>query len=88
MDTGVGEGGYCRSGGGASGESRVESITIPAYWFLKDGIKWSTEYEKAREDEKVLLYLHGGAFVVRFPFLVSQLHIDICHIWGLHTRLT
>ena len=66
----------------------VESITIPAYWFLKDGIKWSTEYEKAREDEKVLLYLHGGAFVVRFPFLVSRLHIDICHRWGLHTRLT
>ena len=66
----------------------VESIAIPAYWFLKDNIKWSTEYEKAREDEKVLLYLHGGAFVVRFPFLASRLHIDICHRWGLHTRLT
>ena len=44
----------------------VKSIAIPAYWFLKDGAKWSPEYEKAREDEKVLLYLHGGAFVVWF----------------------
>ena len=44
----------------------VESIAIPAYWILKNGIKWSPEYEKAREDEKVLLYFHGGAFVVRF----------------------
>ena len=44
----------------------VESIAIPAYWFLKDGVKWSPAYEKALEDEKVLLYLHGGAFMVRF----------------------
>ena len=44
----------------------IKSVAIPAYWILKSGIKWSPEYEKAREDEKVLLYFHGGAFVVRF----------------------
>ena len=46
----------------------VESITIPAYWILKDGVKWSPAYEKAQKDEKVALYFHGGAFIVRsFP---------------------
>ena len=44
----------------------VESIAIPAYWILKEGIKWSPAHEKAQEDEKVVLYFHGGAFVVRF----------------------
>ena len=44
----------------------VKSIAIPAYWILKDGAEWSPEYEKAREDEKVVLYFHGGAFIVRF----------------------
>ena len=43
----------------------IKSVAIPAYWILKDGAKWSPEYEKARKDEKVILYLHGGAFVVR-----------------------
>ena len=44
----------------------VESIAIPAYWILKEGIKWSPAHEKAQKDEKVVLYFHGGAFVVRF----------------------
>ena len=44
----------------------VKSIAIPAYWILKDGVKWSPEYEKAREDEKAVLYFHGGAFMVQF----------------------
>ena len=43
----------------------VESIAIPAYWILKDGTEWSPAHERARKDEKVILYLHGGAFVVR-----------------------
>ena len=43
----------------------VKSVAIPAYWILKEGAKWSSTYDKARKDEKVLLYLHGGAFMVR-----------------------
>jgi len=42
----------------------VKSIPIPAYWILKEGVKWSPEYDKARKDEKVILYIHGGGFVV------------------------
>ena len=49
----------------------VRSIAIPAYWILKEGAKWSPAYDKAREDENVILYLHGGAFVVRFSPLFS-----------------
>ena len=56
----------------------VESIAIPAYWFLKDGVKWSLAYEKAKKDEKVLLYLHGGAFVVRS---FSSLYLDFTLIF-------
>ena len=44
----------------------VKSIAIPAYWMLKEGTKWSLEYDKAGEGEKVMLYIHGGGFVVRF----------------------
>jgi len=44
----------------------VKSIAIPAYWILKDGTKWSPAYDKAQKNEKVLLYFHGGAFMVRF----------------------
>jgi len=46
--------------------ARIKSIPIPAYWILREGAKWSSAYDEAREDEKVMLYLHGGAFVVRF----------------------
>ena len=56
-------------------------IAIPAYWILREGTKWSPEHEKAREDEKVMLYLHGGGFAVRFfsplyPVLVPILVSD------------
>ena len=44
----------------------VKSIMIPAYWILKDGTKWSPAYDKAQKDEKVILNLHGGAFLVGF----------------------
>lgn len=44
----------------------VKSVAVPAYWFLKEGTKWSTMYDKAQKDERVILYLHGGAFMVRF----------------------
>ena len=87
MDAGVG-GGYCRSCGGTSGEYRSRVHYCTCLLVLKDGIKWSTEYERAQEDEKVLLYLHGGTFLVRFLFFVPRLHANICHRWGLHTRLT
>ena len=43
----------------------IKSIAIPAYWFLKEGTKWSPAHDKAQKDEKVLLYIHGGAFAVR-----------------------
>src|ERR1700753_1314859 len=35
----------------------VKSIAIPAYWMLKEGTKWSLEYDKAGEGEKVMLYI-------------------------------
>ena len=44
----------------------AKSIAIPAYWILKEGSKWSPEHEKPLKDEKVILYFHGGAFVVSF----------------------
>ena len=44
----------------------VESIAIPAYWILKEGTEWSPAHEKALKDEKTMLYLHGGGFVVSF----------------------
>ena len=47
-------------------EADIESIAIPAYWILKDGVKWSPAHDKAGNDEKVMLYIHGGGFVVRF----------------------
>ena len=46
--------------------AKVKSVVVPAFWILKDGVKWSPAYEKAQKDEKVMLYLHGGAFMVRF----------------------
>jgi len=47
----------------------TKSIAIPAYWILKEGAKWSPAHDKAQKDEKVVLYFHGGAFLVRFFFL-------------------
>jgi hypothetical protein len=55
---------------GALGEhaasAGVKSIAIPAYWILKEGSRWSPEHEKPLKDEKVMVYFHGGAFVVSF----------------------
>ena len=44
----------------------IKSISIPAYWILREDAKWSPKHEKAREDENVMLYLHGGGFAARF----------------------
>ena len=44
----------------------VKSMTVPAYWILKDNVKWLPAYEKAQKDEKVIMYIHGGAFMVQF----------------------
>ena len=44
----------------------ISSIAIPAYWILKDGIKWSPAHDEAGKDERVILYIHGGGFVVSF----------------------
>ena len=44
----------------------IKSIAIPDYWILREGTKWSPKHEKAREDENVMLYLHGGGFAVHF----------------------
>jgi len=59
----------------------VRSIAIPAYWILEEGIKWSPMYERAQKDERVVLYFHGGAFVVRFfplrPILVPTLFSQV-----------
>ncbi|KAF9790472.1 alpha/beta-hydrolase [Thelephora terrestris] len=53
---------------GALGEhaasAGVKSIAIPAYWILKEGSRWSPEHEKPLKDEKVMVYFHGGAFVL------------------------
>jgi hypothetical protein len=70
-------------------QARVKSIAVPAYWMLKEGTKWSPEYDKAGEGEKVILYFHGGGFVVRFfppflPFPGTNSHLRL----GLHTLLT
>jgi acetyl esterase/lipase len=46
----------------------IETIAIPAYWILKEGTEWSPSHDKAWKDEKVVLYLHGGAFMVRSSF--------------------
>lgn len=46
----------------------VKSISIPAYWMFKEGVRWSPAHEKVQKDETVMLYFHGGAFVVRFLF--------------------
>ena len=53
----------------------IESIAIPAYWILKEGVKRSPEHDKAQRDERVMLYIHGGAFVVRNShYLTPPLH--------------
>lgn len=44
----------------------IRSIAIPAYWLLKNGANWPPAHDKACKDEKVMLYLHGGAFMVWF----------------------
>lgn len=41
----------------------VEFIAIPVQWILKDGTKWSPAHEEAWKNEKMTLYLYGGAFV-------------------------
>ena len=56
----------------------VKSIAIPAYWILKEGVKWSPAHDKAQKDEKVMLYLHGGAFVVR---LFSLCTLSLCQFF-------
>ena len=55
--------------------AHVKSIAIPAYWILKQGSKWSPEYDKAQEGEKVILYFHGGAFVVCSLSLVLRVFV-------------
>ena len=52
----------------------IDSVAIPAYWILKDGVKWSPAHEKAGKDEKVMLYVHGGGFVVCSSLLRTVLH--------------
>ncbi|OBZ76418.1 Esterase [Grifola frondosa] len=39
----------------------VHHVRIPGYWLLKKGTKWVGE-GKAREGERTVLHLHGGAF--------------------------
>ena len=67
----------------------IKSISIPAYWFLKDGDKWSPAHDKARKDEKVILCLHGGAFVVRILlFFALCLRANLSYRWGQRIHLT
>ena len=54
-------------------------IAIPAYWILKDGVKWSPMHVRASKDEKVILYIHGGEFVVCF---FSPLHCLCTNSFG------
>jgi hypothetical protein len=65
----------------------VRSIAIPAYWIFKEGSGWRPEREGARGDEKVMLYFHGGGFVVSFssfePYPRTYSHFRL----GLPIRL-
>ena len=64
----------------------VESIAIPAYWILKEGTEWSPAHEKALVDEKTMLYIHGGGFVVSFFSYVPWLRTNPCLRLGLPIR--
>ena len=67
----------------------TKSIAIPAYWILKEGAKWSPEYDKAQKDEKVVLYFHGGAFLVRFFSPLCPVSVPTLSFRrGLPTHLT
>ena len=44
-------------------QAGVQPVSVPCFW-LRRGIKWIPEHEKAGEDEKVILHIHGGAFLV------------------------
>ena len=66
----------------------VESIAIPAYWILKEGTKWSPAYDKAQKDEKMMLYFHGGAFVVRVFHFYPIFMPTLCFRWGPPIHLT
>jgi hypothetical protein len=67
----------------------VKSIVIPAYWIMKEGFEWSPTHEKALKDEKTMVYIHGGAFVVSFfsPTLCLRTNPLFFRV-GLPTRLT
>ena len=42
----------------------VQPARIAGYWYLKKGTVWNGP--KAQPGEKVVLHMHGGAFIVRF----------------------
>ena len=65
----------------------AQSIAIPAYWILKEGSKWSPEHEKPLKDEKVILYFHGGAFVVSFCLFRLHFRTNSCFRLGLLIQL-
>jgi hypothetical protein len=45
-------------------QAGVQPVSVPCFWSLKRGVEWTPEHEKAGEDEKVVLHLHGGVFLV------------------------
>ena len=65
----------------------TESIAIPVYWILKEGTKWSPEYDKAQKDEKVVLYFHGSGFwSVSFLLCIPSLCQLLFLRWELPTQ--
>jgi acetyl esterase/lipase len=45
-------------------QAGIQPVSVPCFWFLKKGFEWVPRHEKAGEDEKVILHIHGGAFLV------------------------
>ena len=59
----------------------ARSIAVPADWILKEGSRWSPEHDKAQKDEKVMLYFHGGVFVVGFFFFRPHFVLTLPSGW-------
>jgi len=45
-------------------QAGVQPVSVPCFWLLKRGVKWIPKHEMAGEDEKVILHIHGGGFVI------------------------
>ena len=51
--------------------ANVKPSRIPGYWQFKDG-KPAGSILQAKDDEKVLYHLHGGAYIVSVALPMNQ----------------